>query len=111
MTRPAGHTGVATALPLDNAAATRAAFRLVFPGVMVAMFVASVDQTILATTLPAIGATFGDLADVSWVAIAYLLAATVTAPIHGYLGDVPPNEFEAAFYAAQQTAPTGVGIQ
>jgi EmrB/QacA subfamily drug resistance transporter len=78
---------MATALPLDNAAATRAAFRLVFPGVMVAMFVASVDQTILATTLPAIGATFGDLADVSWVAIAYLLAATVTAPIHGYLGD------------------------
>ena len=75
------------ALPLDDAAATRAAFRQVFPGVMVAMFVASVDQTILATTLPAIGAAFGDFADVSWVVIAYLLAATVTAPIHGYLGD------------------------
>jgi putative transposase len=31
--------------------------------------------------------------------------------LHGYLGDVPPNEFEAAFYAAQQTDPAGVGIQ
>ena len=31
--------------------------------------------------------------------------------LHGYLGDVPPTEFEAAFYAAQQTDPTGVGIQ
>ena len=31
--------------------------------------------------------------------------------LHSYLGDVPPNEFEAAFYAAQQTAPIGVGNQ
>ncbi len=78
---------MSTAVPLDDAAATRAAFRQVFPGVMVAMFVASVDQTILATTLPAIGAGFADFANLSWVAIAYLLAATVTAPIHGSLGD------------------------
>lgn len=31
--------------------------------------------------------------------------------LHGHCGDVPPAEFEAAFYAAQQTSPTGVGIQ
>jgi len=31
--------------------------------------------------------------------------------LHGYLGDVPPIEFEAAFYAAQQTDPARVGIQ
>ena len=31
--------------------------------------------------------------------------------LHGYCGDVPPAEFEAAFYAATQTAPTGVGNQ
>jgi putative transposase len=30
---------------------------------------------------------------------------------HGALGDIPPEEFEAAFYAAQQTDPAGVGIQ
>jgi putative transposase len=34
-----------------------------------------------------------------------------TSRLHGYLGDVPPNEFEAAFYAAQQPAPAGVGTQ
>jgi hypothetical protein len=34
--------------------ALRAAFRRVFPGVMFAMFLASVDQTILASALPAI---------------------------------------------------------
>ena len=31
--------------------------------------------------------------------------------LHGHCGDVPPAEFEAAFYAAQQTDPAGVGIQ
>ena len=31
--------------------------------------------------------------------------------LHGHCRDVPPAEFETAFYAAQQTDPTGVGIQ
>jgi putative transposase len=34
-----------------------------------------------------------------------------TNRLHSYLGDVPPNEFEAAFYAAPQPSPTGVGNQ
>jgi EmrB/QacA subfamily drug resistance transporter len=68
-------------------AALRAAFRRVFPGVMVAMFLAAVDQTILATALPAIAGSLGGLADVSWVVVAYLLATTVVAPLYGHLGD------------------------
>jgi len=31
--------------------------------------------------------------------------------LHSHCGDIPPAEFEAAFYAAQQAAPTGVGNQ
>jgi putative transposase len=34
-----------------------------------------------------------------------------TTRLHSYLGDVPPAEFEAAFYAARQTDQTLVGIQ
>jgi putative transposase len=34
-----------------------------------------------------------------------------TERLHGYLDDIPPAEFEAAFYAAQQADPAGVGIQ
>jgi putative transposase len=34
-----------------------------------------------------------------------------TQRLHGALGDIPPEEFEAAFYAAQQTDPIRVGIQ
>ena len=68
-------------------AAQRAAFRTVFPGVMVAMFLAAIDQTILAAAIPAIAGSLGNLADVSWLAAAYLIAATITAPIYGHLGD------------------------
>jgi putative transposase len=31
--------------------------------------------------------------------------------LHGHCGDVPPTEFEAAFYAAQQPTPAGLGNQ
>jgi EmrB/QacA subfamily drug resistance transporter len=67
--------------------ASRQAFFRVFPGVMVAMFLAAADQTILASALPTIAGSLGGLADLSWVVIAYLLAATIAAPLYGHLGD------------------------
>src|SRR6202035_4336129 len=66
---------------------SKRAFMRVFPGVMVAMFLASADQTILASALPTIASSLGGLADLSWVIVSYLLAATVAAPIYGHLGD------------------------
>jgi EmrB/QacA subfamily drug resistance transporter len=66
---------------------SRQAFLQVFPGVMVAMFLAAADQTILASALPTIAGSLGGLADLSWVVIAYLLAATIAAPLYGHLGD------------------------
>ena len=65
----------------------REAFRQVFPGVMVAMFLAAADQTILASALPTIASRLGGFDYVSWVVVAYLLAATIAAPLYGHLGD------------------------
>jgi EmrB/QacA subfamily drug resistance transporter len=65
----------------------RAAFLRVFPGVVVAMFLAALDQTILASALPAIVASLGGFEDLSWVVVAYLLATTIAAPLYGHLGD------------------------
>src|SRR5437868_2243794 len=66
---------------------TREAFRQVFQGVMVAMFLAAADQTILASALPTIASHLGGFAYISWVVVAYLLAATIAAPVYGHLGD------------------------
>lgn len=80
-------TPPAVADPAAAHDAMRIAFRRLFPGVMVAMFLAAVDQSIIAASLPAIAGELGGLGDLSWIATAYLLAATIAAPTYGHLGD------------------------
>ncbi len=63
-------------------------FLSLFPSIMLPMFMAVSDQTIVASALPAIAATLGDVERVSWVVVAYLVAGTIAAPVYGYLGDV-----------------------
>ena len=69
-------------------AKTPGLFKLVFPSVMLPMFMAVSDSTIVASALPAMAASLGDVERVSWVVVAYLVAATIAAPVYGYLGDV-----------------------
>lgn len=64
-----------------------AGFITVFPSLAVPMFLAIVDQTIVATALPAIAASTGAVERASWIVVGYLIAATVAAPIYGRLGD------------------------
>ena len=54
---------------------------------MLPMFLAVVDQTIVATALPAIAAATGEVERASWIVVSYLIAATIAAPIYGRLGD------------------------
>jgi EmrB/QacA subfamily drug resistance transporter len=62
-------------------------FLSVFPSLMVPMFLAVVDQTIVATALPAIAAGTGEVERASWIVVSYLIATTIAAPIYGRLGD------------------------
>ena len=71
------------AFPPDSG---RVFFRI-FPSIMLPMFMAMGDQTIVASALPAIAGALGEVERVSWIVVAYLLAATISAPVYGYLGD------------------------
>ena len=62
--------------------------RRIILGIMLAMFLGALDQTIVATALPTIGAEFGDFANLPWVVTSYLLAATVATPLYGKLSDI-----------------------
>ena len=62
-------------------------FLQLFTAVMLPMFVAAIDQTLLATATPAIAREFGELRDATWIALGYLIASTVTIPLHGRLCD------------------------
>ena len=65
---------------------TRTFLRL-FTAVMLPMFLAAVDQTLLATATPVIADELGGLRDTSWIAVGYLLAAAATTAVYGRLGD------------------------
>ncbi|SDB72736.1 MFS transporter [Belnapia rosea] len=65
----------------------RAAFFRTFPGVAPAIILSAIDQTITATALPAIAGSLGAVESLSWVVVAYLVAATIAAPVFGRLGD------------------------
>lgn len=65
----------------------RAAFFRVFPALAPSIVLGAVDQTVVATALPAIAGSLGAVENISWVVVAYLIAATVSAPVCGQLGD------------------------
>jgi EmrB/QacA subfamily drug resistance transporter len=62
--------------------------RGILVSLMLAMFLAALDQTIVATALPTIGRQFHDVSSLSWVITAYLLASTAVAPVFGTLSDI-----------------------
>ena len=59
-----------------------------FSGLLLAMLLAALDSTIVATALPTIVGELGGLERLSWVVTAYLLAQTVVIPLYGKLGDL-----------------------
>lgn len=67
---------------------SRAEVRTIFLGLMLAMFLAALNQTIISTALPTIGREFGDFENLSWVVTAYLLTSTAVAPLYGKLSDI-----------------------
>src|SRR4051794_41723104 len=60
----------------------------IYSGLMVALFLAALDQTIVATALPRVVSELGGISQYSWVFTAYMLGSTVTVPLYGKLGDV-----------------------
>jgi EmrB/QacA subfamily drug resistance transporter len=72
--------------PVPPAPGRTSFFRLLL-SIMLPMFLAVVDQTIVATALPAIAGSMGGVERVSWVVVGYLVATTIAAPVYGQLGD------------------------
>src|SRR6202045_1961418 len=62
--------------------------RTILLSLLLTMFLAALDQTIVATALPTIGRQFHDVSSLSWVISAYLLASTAVAPVFGTLSDI-----------------------
>jgi EmrB/QacA subfamily drug resistance transporter len=61
---------------------------LIIIGVIVAMILAAVDQTIVVTAMPTIGHDLGQAEYLPWVITAYLLASTAVTPLYGKVSDI-----------------------
>ena len=61
---------------------------LVTVGIMLSLFMAAVESTVVATAMPTIVSELGGLAFYSWVFTAYMLTSTTTVPVYGKLSDI-----------------------
>ncbi len=86
--RRAGAAGHGGREPRMTEKLTHRQILLIYSGLMLAMLLAALDQTIVSTALPTIVGDLGGLNRLSWVVTAYLLASTITQPVYGKLGDL-----------------------
>jgi MFS family permease len=94
------HTERGEARPL-----THKETRLIVFGVLLPLFMGSIDNTILASALPTIGRDFGDVHGLPWLITIYLLAATAAMPLYGKVADIHGRRF--ALYIAIATHMAG----
>jgi EmrB/QacA subfamily drug resistance transporter len=83
MRDPAPFTPLPDYPNLDHAVARR-----IVVGVMLTMLLAALDQVVVATALPTIAASLGDIENMPWVVTANLLCATAVTPLYGKLSDI-----------------------
>ena len=92
----AGAPATATATSATSAAATtdgegdytHAQILTILSGLLLGMFLAALDQSIVSTSIRTIADDLQGLSAQAWVTTAYLITSTITTPIYGKLGDL-----------------------
>src|SRR5580658_3182418 len=87
--RRSSATQTSAVSPADGPVAglSRRRVLVIISALMLGMFLAALDQTIVSTALPTIVADLHGASHLAWIVVAYLLAATVSTPLWGKLGD------------------------
>src|SRR5580765_4182345 len=61
---------------------------VIISGLILGMFLAALDQTIVSTALPTIVGDLKGATHLSWVVTAYLLTSTIVTPLYGKISDL-----------------------
>jgi EmrB/QacA subfamily drug resistance transporter len=72
----------------DDGALTHKQIVTILIGLMMGMFLAALDQTIVASAMRVIADDLKDLAGQAWVTTAYLITSTIVTPLYGKLSDI-----------------------
>src|ERR1700690_1583670 len=62
--------------------------RLIVISMMLPVFLGSIDQSTLATSLPTIGGALGDVHNLPWLITSFLIASTALTPLYGKFADI-----------------------
>ncbi|MHB8104496.1 MAG: MDR family MFS transporter [Dehalococcoidales bacterium] len=76
------------ALPVGLRSLPRKQIIITFAGVMLAMFLGALDQTVVGTAMPRIIADLGGFSQYTWITTAYIITSAVAVPITGKLTDI-----------------------
>src|SRR5688572_2447460 len=74
--------------PMEGQGGTERRKRIALAGVMLSIFLAAMESTVVATAMPRVVASLGGLEMYSWVFSGFLLTSTVTMPLWGRLSDL-----------------------
>src|SRR3954470_15520774 len=86
MTTPAQQSPSAT--PSGSGEYTHRQILTIITGLMMGMFLAALDQTIVATAIRTISDDLHGLSVQAWVTTAYLITSTIVTPLYGKLSDI-----------------------
>jgi len=80
-------------IPSSHSSLTHRETLVVVLGVMLPVFMGSLDTTILASALPTIGREYGDVHNLPWLVTAYLIANTSITALYGKISDIRGRRF------------------
>ena len=80
---------IATApAPTTHGALTHRQILTIMAGLMMGMFLAALDQTVVSSAMRVIADDLHNLAGQAWVITAYLITSTIVTPLYGKLSDI-----------------------
>ncbi|MDB5379860.1 MAG: Drug resistance transporter EmrB/QacA subfamily, partial [Rubritepida sp.] len=83
------NTTLATPLPGDIPHSfTHRQIMKVLSGILLCIFLAAIDQTVVIPAVPAIATDLNGFSHLAWIVSAYLLTSTAMTPIYGKLSDI-----------------------
>jgi MFS family permease len=85
---PAADAASATAVDAPAGPLTHRQIVTILIGLMMGMFLAALDQTIVATAIRTIADDLQGLNHQAWATTAYLITSTIVTPLYGKLGDI-----------------------
>jgi EmrB/QacA subfamily drug resistance transporter len=88
MSSPNGKGSLAASAPTPGGGFTHRQILTILTGLMLGMFLAALDQTIVASAIRTIGDDLDGLSIQAWVTTAYLITSTISTPLYGKLSDL-----------------------